>query len=259
MLATPLKALVSYRPSIDEMKRARRDLETEREALKNSTYGVKMRQSDFLKRAETGKLPLVWAPAEVLADNPLKVINPEAANQAGKVTRDIRGFLEAAQGEILMISPYLVPGKAGLRWYQMMRERGVTMKIITNSLASTDSLVAQFGYMRYRKDLLRMGVVLYELKPKSGLRRDEDEDEPPGEEHHLRLGSSSHGALHAKLLVLDRQAVFIGSFNLDPRSAKFDTQDGIIIHSPKLAGQAAGLFARIASPAQLSGQSHGRR
>ena len=245
-LAIPLQALVSYQPTVEGLQKARRDLKAEAESLRNSIYGVKMRESDFLKRAETGKLPIVWAPAEVLADDPLKVINATGSTRSIKMARELRDFLESALSEILMISPYLVPGEAGVRWFQMMRDRGVTIQIITNSLASTDSKLAQFGYMRYRKDLLRMGVQLYEMRPTPGQGR--DEDERPGEEHHIGLGSSSMGTLHAKLLVLDRQAVFVGSYNLDPRSARFDTQDGIIIHSPKLAEQAARLFARDASP-----------
>ena len=250
VLSIPLKALVSGGPAADELEGTRRDLASQRESLNNSTYGVKMRTSDFLKKAEAGTLPLVWAPAEVLSDNPLKVFD---SGIPSKMAQDIRDFLESARYELLMISPYLVPGKAGVQWFKKMRERGVTVKIITNSLASTDSLVAQFGYMRYRKDLLRMGVDLYELRAAPELRRGEDESR--GELGQLRGpggsagsgGSSSHGALHAKLLVLDRQALFVGSFNLDPRSSRFDTQDGIIIHSPELAKQATALFARDSS------------
>ena len=119
-----------------------------------------------------------------------------------------------------------------------MRDRGVTVKIITNSLASTDSSVAQFGYMRYRKDFLRMGVELYELRPTPG----------PRGERRFRIGGSSRGSLHAKTIVLDGRAVFVGSFNLDLRSARSDTQNGIVIHSPELAKQAAGIFNKDASP-----------
>lgn len=253
-LSIPIKALVSYRPSADDLEKARRDLAMQRESLKNSTYGIKMRQSDFLERAADGRLPVVWAPAEVLSDDPLKVVSPDDGHRSAKMAREIRDFLESARDELLLISPYLIPGKAGVQWFQKMRERGVTVKIITNSLASTDSVVAHFGYVRYRKDLLRMGAELYELRANPEPRPGEDELR-----HSLNQGSgssgssggsggsASHGALHAKLLVLDRQAVFIGSFNLDPRSARFDTQDGIVIHSSELAKKAAGLFARDSS------------
>jgi cardiolipin synthase C len=259
VLSIPLKAIVSHQPAAADLEKARRALATERDSLKNSTYGVKMKGSDFLKRAETGKLPFVWAPAEVLSDSPLKVIDPGGPAHPAKMARQIRGFLESAQKEMLMVSPYLVPGEAGVRWFQKMRNRGVTVKIITNSLASTDSAVAQFGYMRYRKALLRTGVDLFELRARPGQRR--TEDEPRGAEDFGQSGSggsgglagsgsSSQGALHAKILILDRQAVFVGSFNLDPRSARFDTQNGLIIHSPELAEQAAALFAKDASPAR---------
>ncbi len=249
VLAIPLKALVSFQPSVADLNKARQELEAEKEALKNSTYGVKVRErSDFLVQAETGRLPLVWAPAEVLADDPLKSINPKGPGQPGRIATQIRDFLESAQDELLMITPYLVPGTAGMQWFEKMRERRVRVAIITNSMASTDAKVAQFGYRRYRKGFLRMGVELYELKPTLGQRRHEEEDEPADEEHHLGSGGSSRGDLHTKLLVLDRKAVFIGSFNLDRRSANLDTQDGIIIHSHRLAAQAAGLFAKMASP-----------
>jgi putative cardiolipin synthase len=257
VLAIPLKAMVSHHFSASDLEKARSRLTAERQSLKNSFYGLKMRQSDFLKRAESGKLPFIWAPAEVLSDPPLKVIDPGGPAHPAKMAKQIRGFLESAQHEILMVSPYLVPGKAGVQWFKKMRERGVTVKIITNSFASTDSLVAQFGYMRYRKALLRLGVELYELRGTPGRRG--AEDEPHGAEGFGRAsgsrgatgsGLASHGTLHAKILILDRQAVFVGSFNLDPRSARFDTQNGLVIHSPQLAAQTAVLFAKDASPAR---------
>ncbi len=256
VLSIPLKALVSRRPGADDLENARRELAAQRESLRKSSYGVKMGMSDFLKRAEEGKLPFVWAPAEVLADEPLKSIDPGSTEHPAKIVRQIRDFLESARSELLMISPYLVPGKGGIQWFKDMRQRGVTVTIITNSLASTDSLVAQFGYMRYRKDLLRLGIDLYELKATFGQRRDEDEsrrydlNQISGSGGSAGSSGLSHGTLHAKLLVLDRQAVFVGSFNLDPRSARFDTQDGIIIHSPKFAREAAALFAKDSSLAR---------
>ena len=160
-------------------------------------------------------------------------------SQQTKMRRELRAFLQGAQSELLMISPYLVPGKPGVQWFQKMRDRGVTVKIITNSLASTDSTVTEFGYIRYRKDFLRMGVELYELRPTPA---------PGGGETHGRIGGSSKGSLHTKTIVLDGRAVFVGSFNLDLRSAKFDTQNGIVVYSPELAAQAAGIFNKDAAP-----------
>ena len=241
VLSIPLKALVSHRPTDEEVQKARHDLEAESESLKKSSYAVKVRESDLylLKHlVEPGMISFVWAQGDVLFDDPLKVINSDDRERTVKMRRELGAFLQEAQSELLIISPYLVPGKAGVQWFQKMRDRGVTVKIITNSLASTDSSVAQFGYMRYRKDFLRMGVELYELRATPG---------PRGEDR-FRIGGSSRGALHAKTIVLDGRAVFVGSFNLDLRSARSDTQNGIVVHSPELAEQAAGIFNKDASP-----------
>ena len=162
-----------------------------------------------------------------------------------------------------------------MRLVQKMRDHGVGIKIITNSFASNDVPVAQIGYMRYRPDLLRMGVELYELKPAlvhlqrergqfggdflqfinsfmqgggSLLQRSASLVQIGGSS--LQFAGSSRGALHAKTFILDRRTVFVGSFNFDPRSMRLDTQNGVVIHSPVLATQAAWLFAQGTSPAR---------
>ncbi len=187
VLSIPLKALVSHRLTGEDVQKARHDLAAESESLKKSSYAEKVRESDLylLKhQADPGMISFVWAQGDVLFDDPLKVIDSADRERTDKMRRELRAFLQEAQSELLMVSPYLVPGKAGMQWFQKMRDRGVTMKIITNSLASTDSPVAQFGYMRYRKDFLRMGVELYELRPTP---------RPRGEGEHFRIGGSSKG------------------------------------------------------------------
>ena len=273
----PISALTSRRPTADDLKSARRDLETQRECLKKSTYWLKVQESDLLKRIDAGQVPLVWGQAEVLSDHPLKCIDPDDSRQAVKMTQKLKGILEAAQSELLMVTPYFVPGQAGMRLFRKMRGRNLTIKIITNSFLSTDAPLAQIGYMRYRKDLLRMGVELYEIKPTLvQLQHDQDRRQFAGDFRRLcysfiqgggsliqrgasriqiggsslQFGGSSRGSLHAKTFVLDRQTVFVGSFNFDPRSMRLDTQNGIVIRSPELADQAAYLFAKGISPAR---------
>jgi putative cardiolipin synthase len=153
--------------------------------------------------------------------------------------------------------------------------RGVTIKIVTNSFVSTDVPVAQIGYMHYRQDLLHMGVELYEIKPTPvQLQLDQDRRQFGGDFRRLcfsfiqggssliqrsasliqiggsslQFAGSSRGALHAKTFILDRQTVFVGSFNFDPRSMRLDTQNGVVIQSPELATRAAWLFTEGASP-----------
>jgi putative cardiolipin synthase len=119
-----------------------------------------------------------------------------------------------------------------------MRDRGAAVKILTNSLASNDVPIAHTGYARYRKDLLRLGVDLFELKPVPGQRQEKDP---------THWGGSSGAALHAKTFIIDRKDLFVGTFNLDPRSVWFDTQNGIAVRSETLAGQAARLFEESTS------------
>ena len=275
VLAVPISALVSSRPSADDLKSLRRDLETQREGLKKSTYWLKVQESDLLKRINAGKVPLVWGQAEVLSDHTLKCIDPDDSHQTAKMTQKLKGILAAAQSELLMVTPYFVPGQAGMRLLREMRGRNLTIKIITNSFLSTDAPLAQIGYMRYRQDLLRAGVELYEIKPTLvQLQHDQDRRQFGGDFRRLcysfiqgggsliqrgasrmqiggssiQYGGSSRGALHAKTFVLDRQTVFVGSFNFDPRSMRLDTQNGIVIRSPELADQAAYLFTKGISP-----------
>jgi putative cardiolipin synthase len=277
VLAVPIGALTSLRPDADDLRALRRDLETQRECLKKSTYWLKVQESDLLKRIDSGTVPLVWGQGEVLSDHTLKCIDPDDSRQAVKMTQKLKEIIEEAQSELLMVTPYFVPGQAGMRLFSKMRGRNLTMKIITNSFLSTDAPLAQIGYMRYRRDLLRLGVELYEIKPTLvQLQHDQDSRQFAGDFRRLcssfiqggssliqrsasliqigsssiQFGGSSRGALHAKTFILDRQTVFVGSFNFDPRSMRLDTQNGIVIRSPELANQAVCLFDKGISPAR---------
>jgi len=232
-LAIPIRAFVSREPTAEDIQKARQILDEHREALKATEYGRRLRESDLLKRLEAGRLPVVWAQGEVLYDRPERVNAsgpPDPSNSMGPRLREI---IEGAQNEALLISPYFVPREGGVKLFAKMRGRGVAVKILTNSLASNDVPLAHGGYARYRKDLLRLGVDLFELKPAPGQRE---------EKGHTQVGGSSGAALHTKTFILDRKVLFVGTFNLDPRSVWFDTQNGIAVRSETLASQAARLF-----------------
>jgi putative cardiolipin synthase len=275
VLAVPINALMARRATADDLRGLRRDLETHRESFQKSTYALKVQGNDLVKRIESGQVPLVWGQAEVVSDYPLKCVDSDDPKRYGQMTQKLKGILEEAQDEVLLVSPYFVPGRNGMRWLRKMRGGNLTMRIITNSFASSDAPLAQIGYMVYRKDLLRMGVDLYEIKPAvvhlpgdkglshfardllklgstfiqgggSVIQRGASLIMIGGSSIHS--GSSSRGALHAKTFVMDRQTVFVGSFNFDPRSMRLDTQNGIVVRSPKLAVQAAWLFANGISP-----------
>ena len=237
-LAIPIQAFVSQEPAAEDIQKARRTLDDHREAMKATEYGGKLRESDLLKRLEAGRLPVVWAQGEVLYDRPERVNASGPPNASNSMGPRLREMIEQAQNEALLISPYFVPREAGVKMFARMRDRGVTVKILTNSLASNDVPIAHGGYARYRKDLLRLGVDLFEVRPAPGRREKKD---------HTQVGGSSGAALHAKTFILDRKVLFVGTLNLDPRSVRFDTQNGIAVRSETLARQAASLFEESAS------------
>jgi putative cardiolipin synthase len=237
-LAIPIQAFVSQFPAEEDVSKARLILEQHRETMKDTEYGKKLRESDLLKRLEAGRLPVVWGEGEVLYDRPGRVNAsgpPDPSNSMGPRLREI---IEGAQDEAVLISPYFVPGERGMKLFEGMRDRGVAVKILTNSLASNDVPLVHGGYARYRKALLKLGVDLFELRPVPGQREKKD---------HTEIGGSSGAALHAKTFILDRKVLFVGTLNFDPRSVWSDTQNGIVVRSETLAGQAAHLFEESTS------------
>jgi putative cardiolipin synthase len=189
---------------------------------------------------EAGTLSLVWARAEAYADTPHKALGPPedrprvAADAPEGVLFNVRRYVRAAEREALITTPYLIPGRGGMESVRQLRERGVRFTLVTNSLAATDESMVHLGYRRYRPELARLGVELYELSPKRV-------------EKSQRFGifGSASGRLHGKSAVVDGKVVFIGSLNFDPRSDLHNTELGLFIHSPQLAAQLTSLVGFI--------------
>jgi putative cardiolipin synthase len=183
-----------------------------------------------------GRLELFGADAAVLADDPAKIDQADEDATEGQVARGHLAMLDEARSDILISSPYVVPGKAQLAALDNARQRSVKVSVMTNSLSTTDEPLVHTGYARHRDALLKMGVSLYELMPlavKSAA----------------ASATGSMGRLHAKLSVVDGQRVFIGSMNLDRRSARCNTEMGLVIDSGALAGQLTRLLQRDRLPA----------
>jgi putative cardiolipin synthase len=150
----------------------------------------------------------------------------------------------AVKSELLLVSPYFIPGDDGMRLLKQLRSRNVRVRALTNSLgAAEDSwpLLAHAAYARYRQPLLEAGVELYEVRPVPG--------KPRGSAGPSDSTRARRFALHAKIFVFDRQRLFIGSMNFDPRSKRLNTEIGLIIDSPELAQQTAARLASIMQPA----------
>ncbi|HEX7811675.1 MAG TPA: phospholipase D family protein [Burkholderiales bacterium] len=240
--AIPIAALASKRVSEKDVNRARAALAEYGESQRAGTYADALRNSKLAQNLRTGSLTFFWGKAEALYDDPAK-ITQSPQDQGTHLLPKLAKITDATQGELLIISPYFIPGKAGVDYFKHMRARGVHVVILTNSLAATDVSAVHAGYSRYRRALLESGVELYEVK--ATARR-------PGEEKTRGgsgpgLGGSSRASLHAKVFLFDRKVLFVGSLNLDPRSASLNTEIGLVFETPELAAQgAADLMAGIA-------------
>ncbi len=180
------------------------------------------------RQLDDSSVALLAGRAKVLADDPEKPFQgaPGGELMNSSVTYGVYQAMMGAQREVLASSPYFVPGLSGLALFKSMRERGVDVKVLTNSLASTDEPFVHLAYARYRESLLGSGVQLFELsqqRVKDNLRM-------------FHFGASL-GRLHAKTVVVDERLAYIGSMNLDPRSATLNTEFGALIDSPPLALQ----------------------
>jgi cardiolipin synthase C len=155
--------------------------------------------------------------------------------------RSVAKTVTAVQSELLMVTPYLIPGDEGMQLFSDLRKRNVRIRILTNSLESSTVLVAQSGYMHYRLPLLEEGVEIFEVRSLLGNAR--------GSGQTANISRYGKYSLHAKLFVFDRQRLFIGSMNFDQRSMHLNTEIGLIIDSPELAQQTAKRFEAMVQPA----------
>ncbi|MCX5827264.1 MAG: phospholipase D family protein [Deltaproteobacteria bacterium] len=222
-----------------DLQKIRQHLSAHLDAMKDSDYIKAIGQTAMIRDLLADRLPLIFAQAKAVYDAPQKVITERdklakttLAAKLGKAVPDIKT-------EVLIWSPYFVPGKSGIASLRKVRDKGVRIRVLTNSLAATDVAAVHAGYSRYRIDMLKMGIELYELK------RQADNAPAKGKEW---IAGSSGASLHAKTFVYDRQAVFIGSMNLDPRSLLLNTEIGLVIYSGDLAGQVANHFEEGVRP-----------
>ena len=188
----------------------------------------------------SGRLPLEWASAQVVCDSPDKRDVEHGAQRGPLMAPLVGAAAHGAKSELLMVTPYLVPSPDELTLLQDLRRRNTHVAILTNSLEGAPGLTAFAGYTHYRKPLLKAGVKLFEARARLGDARGSGQSE--------KLSRHRNYALHAKLLVIDRQQVFIGSMNYDQRSRHINTEVGLIIDSPPLAQQTAARFEAMVKP-----------
>lgn len=225
--AVPIAAFLGERPRTDDLDRVLGDMAAQAERFRDTDYARDLRNNSLARDLRSGAMLPIVADARVIYDTPTKL---DAAAEPVRISPLIRNLIEGAQREVILISPYFIPSARGLEMFSALVARGVRVRVLTNSLASTDVPAVHAGYARYRPQLLAGGVELHERRPTAA------------ESATARRGLSSGASLHAKAIVVDRKAMLVGSMNLDPRSRLSNTEIGVLIESEALGAELGALF-----------------
>jgi phosphatidylserine/phosphatidylglycerophosphate/cardiolipin synthase-like enzyme len=216
------------------------------------------------------RVPLNWASALLLADQPGKIGPGDDEADAGETAVDgLLQIMQLAKQDVLVVSPYFVPGKPIMELFRQMRDKGVRIRVLTNSLASNDAVAAHAGYARYRKDLVAMGIELYELRAGEA-----GEMGSAGMSYGIGSGAggggggrgtgskaaTSRASLHSKAFIIDNRLAVIGSMNLDLRSQRKNSEVALVIRSAALSQRATrqveATFANGAYRVQVDAGGH---
>jgi putative cardiolipin synthase len=235
--AVPTRAYGSRHNDPEGLDALRARLEKNARKFAQSDYAQAMLAE--LPHGATELRPGEWfsGPAEFVADQPGKA-EARGDQPQLRIGPRLRQVLEAAQSELVMTSPYFVPGDDDIALLLDLAKRGVKVAVLTNSLASTDHASVHGAYAERRRALLEGGVRLFELRPRP--------EQAPSE---AIASSGADVALHAKSFVVDRRYVFVGSLNMDQRSKLLNTEMGLIVDNPELAAAVADYFAGATTPA----------
>lgn len=226
----PIASVATLKPTPEDLVDLRRTLDNVATMPAATEFQERVQHAPAVLDHAT---EVATADVRVVSDPPGK--GGRGRGSAPVMLTAVRGALSRAQRSILLISPYFVPGPRGARQLQRLSRDGVGISVLTNSLAATDVLAVHGGYAHYRRRLLRAGVSLHELKP--------------GGRQGQSLFGSGRASLHTKAFVIDDELVFVGSFNLDPRSAYLNTEMGIFVRHPGLAADLRQEFERMTDPA----------
>lgn len=195
-----------------EVKHFAQQMEKTNNSFQKSNY---LKGLKDLKEKQT-----YYGEAELLYDPPAKL----EGNKVKTLSQRLKSHLANIKDELILISPYLIPGKNGMKQLKELRKRGVRVIILTNSLASIDVPSVFGGYQKYREDMLQLGIELYEMRPVPGKNKDKS-----------ALGSSSPMGLHGKVMIADRKDLYVGSMNLDKRSKNLNTELIVVLRNSGLA------------------------
>lgn len=225
------------RPGKKAEVRLRGKLQGHRARHAGGEYLRAVEASPFHRMLRDDRVVWHWGEAEWLSDPPTKADPGHITNQEPILARKLVRHVRESEQELLLMSAYFIPGSRGEVFLIDLVKHGVDVQVLTNSLATTDVLAVHSGYASYRKPLLDGGVRLWELRKQAG-----------DQERTSAFLGESMASLHAKAFVFDRDKLFVGSVNLDPRSIVLNTEAGVLVHQPALASELVDLFSQWTTP-----------
>ena len=227
-LAVPIEAFESSQHDLDLEAARVEAAEQFGEAMQ--TIYARAIGSELVQDLLEDRVALFPATGEVISDNPEKLLNKVSADQQVLVTR-MAEVVANTEFEVIVVTPYFIPGADGVEFWRRLTERGVRVVLLTNSLASNNHIPVHAAYARYRHRLIQAGVELYELRVDAVTEASNDDDVP--------IESLT---LHTKAIVVDRQLIFVGSLNLDPRARDINTEMGVLVDSSDMTGRLTSSF-----------------
>ena len=204
-------------------------------------YTKAVSQTKFMAELLDGSAEFEWAETTMISDDPAKGLGK--ATRESMLVSELGDMLRSPAKSVDLVSPYFVPTEAGVDFFGGLVADGIQVRVLTNSLVATDVAAVHAGYVKRRKDMLKAGVELWEMRgePDEGGGSGSGSGGSGGSGSGSGSGGgsapfgSSGSSLHAKTFSVDGKRVFVGSFNFDPRSALLNTELGFIIESPKMA------------------------
>jgi putative cardiolipin synthase len=228
-LSQPISDFLLNKPTAEDLAKSRQRLDESLQSTRIENKALFDHLMTYRTQPQIAKWrqQLIWARGTAMWDAPSKVLADDEPARSLLMSTQLRPELDSVNKELILISAYFVPQEPGMRYLLGRADAGVDVRLLTNSLEATDVPAVHGGYAPYRKALLEHGVKLYELRRQP--------DDPSGGSS-FGFSGGSDSSLHTKAMILDKRKVFIGSFNFDPRSVFWNTEVGVLVDSPELAG-----------------------
>lgn len=231
--AFPVKKIVNPRHYSLRFESLKQQLEQHSQNISVQNYLDLATRSHAFENWLNSSIQFDWVKAEIVSDSPSKIRSKAKKEQ--HLNFQLLNRLEKPEQSVDIISAYFVPEKKGEKMLSELAQNNIQVRVLTNSFKANDVFLVHAFYGKYRKNLLKDNVELYEFLSVPETENLNANTEEIAEKAKVSLKGLSQSSLHAKLMAIDQKQVFIGSFNFDPRSAYLNTEIGVLLDSPNLA------------------------